>query len=193
MIFGAKEWSLRQHHYSQENNPQEEMLRKAGVADWLETCGPTSAVNCIAVLGHDLEIKAPGPFRPQPESVLSGWFHDPRNYSTMEEIRAATPPHEWMGNRIPQFYPAAVRSLFGVEAVFRWLDTEGVKNAVMSGRAVQVCLKKPSHYIAIVAYDDETEEFIFNDSYPSRKDLKNRGFNERIKNLHIQQWGVVYE
>lgn len=196
MIYGAREWNDRKHHYSQENNPQEEMLRKLGISDWLETCGPTAAVNCLAAMGYDIEISAPGSFRPQPESILSNWFHDPRNYPLMEDIRGNTPPYKWMGNRIPQYYPPAVHDVFNVLGEFRYLDHDSLKIALMNERAVQVCLKNPSHYISVLAYDDDKENVIFNDPYPSRRGLQNRGFNERI---HIddlcenmQSWGIIY-
>lgn len=193
-IIGVKEWSNRDHHYSQMNNPEEEILRKAGVKDWLETCGPTSSVSCMAAMGHDVKCLTPGSFLPQPESVLTGWFNDPRNYKTMEEIRKGTPPMEWMGNRIPQFYPPAVKSVFGVRAEFKYLDMDGIIIHLSKGHAVQACLVTPGHYIAILAYDKRTKDIIFNDSHITRTGLKNRGFNERIraKDLDIHPWTVVY-
>ena len=196
MIYGAKEWYKREHHYSQRNNPEEEMLRKAKVKDWLETCGPTASVSCLAVKGCDLQIKCPGPFDPQPESVLADWFNDPRNYDILQTIRKGIKPEDWMGNRIPQYYPAAVIDVFGQHASFEWLAIELVRAFLKEGRPVQACLKRPSHYIAVVAYDTDKKEFIYNDSDTERAGLKNRGFNERISAAalaaNMRPWGIAY-
>ncbi|MDR0556332.1 MAG: C39 family peptidase [Treponema sp.] len=48
-----------------------------------------------------------------------------------------------------------------------------------AGQAVQLCLVKPGHYIAAVAYDDLTREIIFNDPWPGRFPGGN-GFNRRM-------------
>ena len=196
MIYGTKEYNIKDHYYSQENNPEEQEFKKLGMAGWLETCGPTSAINCIASMGHYVEIKCPGRFKPQPESTLADWFNDPRNYQTMSDIRSSTPPEKWMGNRIPQYYPAAAKDVFNVKAAFISLDSNTIIRHLKEGRAVQGCLINPGHYIAILAYDDVSSEFIFNDPWSTRPGNKNGGFNESMaaselaKNL--QHWGIVY-
>jgi hypothetical protein len=61
-------------------------------------------------------------------------------------------------------------------------------------RSVQLCLKDPRHYIAAVAYDDEKDEIVFNDSWPDRFDDGN-GFNRRLKKadvLNLQNFIVVF-
>ena len=68
------------HHYSQLNNPEEELLRKVGANGHLETCGPSAFCSCLSAVGYDLEIKTPGGYKHQPESLLTSFFNDPRNY-----------------------------------------------------------------------------------------------------------------
>ena len=34
---------------------------------------------------------------------------------------------------------------------------------VKQGKTVQLCFKKPTHYIAVIAYDEDTDEMIYND------------------------------
>ena len=196
MIYGAIEYNVRDHYYSQVNNPQEEEFKKLGMHGWLETCGPTAAVNCIAAMGFYTEIKCPGKFKPQPESILADWFNDPRNYPLMNKIRKETPPDKWMGNRIPQFYPAGLKDVFNVKSKFLSLSTADIISHLKYHRAIQACLIEPGHFIAILAYDNNTQEFIFNDPWPTRIGNKNNGFNERMKVSEIaknlQHWGIVY-
>jgi hypothetical protein len=131
-------------------------------------------------MGFDVACKCPGEYRPQSEEVLMDFFNDPLNYAALSKARPDTPPDVWHGNEVPQFYPAAVKAVFGVEAVFDWGgDFFKVAACVWAGNAVQLCLVKPGHYIAAVAYDDVTREIIFNDPWPGRfKD--GNGFNRRM-------------
>jgi len=198
MIKGVKYWSVKDHYYSQTNNPEEEEFRKKYKTKYLESCGPTSAVTIIAAMGHNVKISCPGDWEPQPESILTDFFNDPRNYPMQDKIRAATPSKDWLGNRIPQLYPYAVSQVFNVRCRLSWGDSfSEISSIVSRGMGVQVCLKKPGHYIALLAFDDEEKEFIFNDPWPGRKGLKNRGFNERMTKEeflgNVQNFFLIYE
>lgn len=196
MIKGVKFWNARECYFVQTNNPTEEILRKRSDGVWLVSCGPSAAVTCIAAMGFDASIKTPGGYAPQSEEVLMDFFNDPRNYSKLKAARPETPPDMWHGNEIPQFYPVAVQSVFGVKARFEWTAPfETVIAELQAGKAVQLCLKKPGHYIAAVAYDDERDEIIFNDPWPGRfKD--GNGFNRRLKRVdfsNVKPFRIVYE
>ncbi|MFC1238402.1 C39 family peptidase [Treponema vincentii] len=196
MIKGVKFWNARECYFVQTNNPTEEILRKRSDGVWLVSCGPSAAVTCIAAMGFDVSIKTPGGYAPQSEEVLMDFFNDPRNYSELKAARPETPPDMWHGNEIPQFYPVAVKSVFGVKACFEWTAPfETVIAELQAGKAVQLCLKKPGHYIAAVAYDDVSDEVIFNDPLPGRfKD--GNGFNRRLKRAdfsNVKPFRIVYE
>jgi hypothetical protein len=108
------------------------------------------------------------------------FFNDPRNYAALKAARPDTPPDVWHGNEVPQFYPVAVPAVFGVTARFLWgSDFDRIAACLVEGKAVQLCLVKPGHYIAAVAYDDERREIIFNDPWPDRFPDRN-GFNRRM-------------
>ena len=196
MINGVKFWSYRDCYFVQTNNPTEEILRKRSDGAWLVSCGPSAAVTCIAAMGFDVEVKTPGDYKPQSEEVLMDFFNDPRNYSQLKAARPETPPDMWHGNEIPQFYPVAVAHVFGVKARFEWkADFDQVAVALTAGNAVQLCLKKPGHYIAAVAYDDERDEIIFNDPWPGRFQDGN-GFNRRLSRAdfsNVKPFRIVYE
>lgn len=196
MIKGVKFWSDRDCYFVQTNNPTEEILRKRSDGIWLVSCGPSAAVTCIAAMGFDVEVKTPGSYKPQSEEVLMDFFNDPRNYPALQKVRPETPPDVWHGNEVPQFYPVAVTAVFGVKAHFEWGAVfETVASELQNGKAVQLCLKKPGHYIAAVAYDDERNEVIFNDPWPRRfKD--GNGFNRRLSKAdfsNVKPFRIVYD
>jgi hypothetical protein len=196
MIKGVKLWYDRNRYYTQTNNPTEEVLRKRSDGLWLVSCGPTAAVGCLAAMGFDVECSCPGSYRPQSEEVLMDFFNDPRNYPALKAVRPDTPPDQWHGNEVPQFYPPAVEAVFRVKAVFEFGADFGQTAAYLrEGRAVQLCLVKPGHYIAAVAFDEETREIIFNDPWPGRFQDGN-GFNRRLGDaeykVNVKPFRIVY-
>lgn len=197
-IKGAPGWDDRENtFFTQTNNPTEAMLKKKlkERGGYLETCGPTAAVMCLAALCYDLDIICKGAYRPQPEEVLTDFLNDPRNATELEKVRKGV--GHIPGNRIPQFYPIAVEKVFNARGQFRWLHNfDEIENLLVSGRTVQLCLKKPGHYIAAVAFDLDTQEIIYNDPWPARSGLKNGGFNERMSrdeyDRNVQGYIVAY-
>jgi sugar phosphate isomerase/epimerase len=195
MIRGARFWNDRNRYSVQTNNPTEEQLRKAGVGGWLETCGPTAAVNCLDALGVNLVVTCPGLYRPQPEEVLSDYLNDPRNYDKLIAARKDVDPSSIPNNRVPQDYPVAVREVFAAEASFSWGATWAAVTAELcAGKAVQITLKKPGHFLALVAFDDVAQEIIFDDSWPAR--VGGDGFNRRMGQeefeSNVQPFRIVY-
>lgn len=187
MIRGTKFWSDKDKYYTQTNNPTEEMLRKRlpkgpdGVVSGIfESCGPTAAVNCLASLGANIVVKTPGGFEPQPEEVLTGYFNDPRNYDALRKVGTGIDPAALPGNEVAAWYPLAVKAVFGAICQFVGkLDFEMAAKTVYNGSAIQVCMKIPGHFVALVAYDDEKKEFVINDSWGGRFSDGN-GFNRRM-------------
>lgn len=195
MIKGAPYWNDRNHYYVQTNNPTETLLKKVRLTDWLESCGPTAAVNCISALGYDVTITCPGPYRPQPEEVLTDFFNDPVNFEKLERIRQVDDQY-LPKNRIPQLYPYAVKKVFGVPARFAWLsDFSDIADCFYIGSTVQLCLENPGHYVAVIAYDEEVDELIYNDPWPDRFPDGN-GFNRRMDKTEYQDnvkpYAIIY-
>lgn len=188
MIIGLKKWNHTDTYYTQTNNPTEEILRKKNKTGYLESCGPTAAVNILAARGDSLLIQCPGNYIPQPEEVLTDFFNDPANYKEFRKARHGMNPHNWLGNEVPQYYPVGVPAVFGVPAKFKgahmWDD---IINCLKINIGVMVCLRKPGHYVGIVAYDDTTEEMIYNDPWPGNKwpvrYAGKSGFNRRMNRI----------
>lgn len=202
MIKGAKFWNDKERTYLiQTDNPTDSLLRKVLKKFdpyYLETCGPTAACICLAALGYDLKILTSGGYIPQPEEILQDWCNDPNTKQIRERIRKGV---DYLpGNRIPQFYPEAARQVFGkqIKSQFSWSGNNFtyVQNYLESKCAIQLCLKKPGHYIAALAFDEDTQEIIYNDPWPNRRGLKYKGFNERMEieefKKNVQSYCIVY-
>jgi hypothetical protein len=196
-IVGAKYWNDKSKFYSQENNPIEEALRKEGETLWLESCGPTAAVNCIASMGLLPSIRMPGGYEPQPEQILFDFFNDPFNYEIFKAVRKDIDPSLFMNNRVPQFYPDAVDLCFGIDSAFQWATPWGtLVDYLTVGKAVQICCKDPGHYMAAVAVDTDRQLLYVNNPWTKQPGNNNSGFNEILTRDRyekgFQPWSVVY-
>jgi hypothetical protein len=171
-IIGAPFWNDRKKAYfTQENNAIEHVLkcRLPPGAPWLETCGPTASLNCQAALGRDLSIVTPGGYGPQPEDVLTSWFNDPRNFKAMKFEWPDLDPEKLPGNEVAQWYPLAVREVFGNPCDFVGaLSFDEAVAIIRAGRTIQVCLDLPGHFVSLVAWDEDREHFIMRDSWAAR-------------------------
>ncbi len=196
MITGAKFWNDSDRFYSQSNNPTENLLRKRNSLSALESCGPTAAVNCLAALGYTLTIFTPGSYFPQPEEVLLDYFNDPRNADRLQKERTDISVDQMPPNRVPQFYPLAVHEVFGAVADFSWITGFDIQHHLEAGRAIQILMRMPSHYIAVLAYDSDTGEVIINDPWPEGR-ADGKGFNIRIGLDDLagqaEPFGIIYE
>jgi hypothetical protein len=150
-------------------------------------------------MGGYVETSSPGKWTVQPEDVLTLWFHDGRNWDLLRKIRPETDPEQskFSPHEVPQYYPAAVRDVFRFDAAFKWLhDFDTIAETVESGRAVQLALKDPGHYIAVVAYDTEQDRLIYHDPWPSRfTDFS--GFARRMWRDeyadNVQPYAIIYQ
>jgi len=163
MIYGCKDWKNPEAFYIQTNNPTEDILRKSGLVNYLETCGPTAAVNCLAAMGRNVRIDTPGGYLPQPEEILTDFFNDPRNYPALQKERPDIKPTDYLGNQVPQYYPLAIKEVFGCSASFTFADWNRIVDYLKEGMACQICFVKPGHFVAAIAYDDTAKEIIYND------------------------------
>ena len=196
----TKYGALEDTVYSQVNNPSEEQIRKDDIEDrakitaflrdakiseaiiskamqamggYLETCGPTAATMGVHAIGKLGTFECPGFYSPQPEQIAADWFNDPRNYAMMRKIRPETDPAAWAGNRIPQFYPAMIKDVFGVTAIFAWDKSyEYISKWILENFSFLACFKEsmlkkvPGHFFTVVGFDDQTGNIIYNDPWP---------------------------
>ncbi|MFX1587228.1 MAG: hypothetical protein ACFFC1_03650 [Promethearchaeota archaeon] len=175
MIKGAKEWD--KWFFIQDNNLFEVMSKKVGGRMLYETCGISSAINCVATLGTNMLIKSPGGYQVQPETALLDWFWNPDTQELQEKIRSGV--DKIPDQRIPQYYPEAVKQVFNVKAEFHWgSDWDMAIYELQKGNTIQLCI--PGHYIALVAYDTTTKEIIWLNSWPGDKRNKRGGNKERM-------------
>ena len=199
MVKGASKWNDADAYYIQSNNAVERALSRYGAKDSAVTCRPSAAVNCIASMGIHVQCYTPAGWNPQPEDVLTLWFHDKRNWEKLKDIRSGTDPQRtiYSPHEVPQYYPLAVKEVFGVDAEFQWLhDFDDMADRVVSGQAVQITEKDPGHFIAVVAYDSDLDELIINDPYPVNYTDFN-GFNRRLGRAeyqeHVKPYAIMYK
>jgi hypothetical protein len=197
MIKGLTFWNDKSKYSVQMDNPTEQYnIEKNGKAGYTESCGPTSAINILAAGGKNIQVITPGKWEPQPEQVLWDYFNDPRNFEKFKAARPDLAPGTYPGNRIAQYYPVAIREVFGQECKFiMGFNFSAAVLAIQNGKGVQICLKKPGHFIPLVAFDDTTKELIYNDPYPDRFSDKN-GFNRRMGEAefktNVQPYAIIY-
>lgn len=171
MINGTAHWDDRSRYYTQSNNAVERLLTRYRAVVSAVSCGPSSAINAIAAMGGDVESVTPAGWQPQPEDVLTLWFNDHRNWAQLANIRAETDPKttKYAPHEVPQYYPAALRAVFGATAVFAWgVSFDVAAEYVQNGMAVIVNIKpnKTGHFVAVVAHDDKANELIYHDPWP---------------------------
>jgi len=165
--------------YLQTETPLEVYLNTRKKNITREMCGPTAAANCLKALFYPFPTI--GTYRPNPAQLIFDWLNDPKNYPAMERMRDDIDPRQHVGNRIPQYYPPAMRDLFDATSYFSWNHThEWIIEQLRAGRKVQVLLKDPSHYISVVDYD---QEFIVIDPLHGES---------RVHTLRIESFTLVY-
>lgn len=184
MIYGTPLWDQRKTFSVQTNNSVEAILRKALLRvgkdrGFLETCGPTSAINILDAMGKPTAWYSPTMASIQPEDALTLWLNNPANTAALQGIRKDIDPDDYLSNEIPQYYPHAIGACFGVQARYvEGKNFEWVADMVRNRCGVMICLKSPGHYLAVVAYDDVSKELIYRDPWPGRTGTD--GFNLRM-------------
>ena len=155
-------------YYSQANNSIESILSKFVRSKQLETCGSTAIVNAIATMFGEQDFLLAGGGMLQPEDVVTCWLNDPANQRELQLARLDIAPSDYMGNRVPQYFPNVVKAVFGRQASFSWgADFDDIRKLTDNGQAIICCLKDPSHYITFKDFNIETNELIYDDPWPS--------------------------
>ena len=99
---------------------------------------------------------------------MTDYLNDPRNFQKLQQARIDILPSHYMGNQIAQYYPIAVKEVFGINCeYFEGLSFKKIKESLKKNIGVMVCMKDPGHFVGIVAYDDIKEEIIYNDPWPN--------------------------
>lgn len=180
MIKGCRLWDDRKTFSVQTNNSIEALLRSwsGKSTGYLETCGPTAAVNVLDAMAKPTAIMSVALASIQPEDFLTIWMNDPKNNPGLD-LPGGRPVNEYA-----TAYPHAVSAVFGQSC--RYLtgqSFEWIASMVSGGVGAMICLKNPGHFLAIVAYDDETRELIYRDPWPNRTGTD--GFNLR---MGVSEW-----
>lgn len=158
---------------------------------YLESCGVSACITCINYLieGQLSDIKV-GNGVITPEDVLWCWMNNKNNYDLMRESRPLDLNY-FVPNRVPQYYPIAVKTLFNIKAEFIYDNFNRVIDEIKKGNTIQLCLIKPGHYISAVNYNKEKDEIICKDP-----NIKNNGkfdrINREVYKNNVKPYIIIY-
>ena len=190
MIRGVRLWNDRKTFSIQTNNAVEAILRRLSDdgRGYLESCGPTSAINILDAMGVETRSPSVTGAIIQPEDFLTLWMNDPAN-------RPTGTPDTRPTNEYAAAYPNAIEKIFGVKVTFITKPKyESISALVSSGQGAMLCLITPGHFIAVVAYDEDTQELIYRDPWPAR--TKTDGFNLRMGRAefesNVKPYAVIF-
>jgi len=184
---GILNWTNPHIRYEQTRNAIEEIKRKIlaehGIdAGWLESCGPSAFSTEMEGLGYLTErdyLHFPNGETIQMDDAHTVWLNDPH--------RGKYP--NIMDNRRGDVYVDIARQCYGCKAYLKKKTIfDDAAFHLWGGDGVQVCLKSPGHWIALIAFDRGDDEIVFHDSWGNRPGLKNGGTKERLTR---EQWSNV--
>lgn len=194
MIKGIAKWDDPSIRYDQTRNATEAIIRKILAENnvstgFLESCG-MGASNCLLegleYLTNEHYFTYPTGETIQMDDAGMMWVNDDKRGKYYFE----------MDNRYFDPYIDYARKCFDCAAFLNNCTTWNVAREFLScGHGLQVCLKKPGHWIALVAYDNENNEIVYYDSWGGRPGLKNGGTLERMLKTewnNVQSTVIVY-
>jgi len=160
---------------------------------WLETCGCHSAVNCLEAIGKaDISSVIRKP------DILAVFMNDPHNGPKLHGVDSNYDPSVGMGNEYATLYPFSVSSVFGFLPEYRNSgDWQTLVELVSEGHAIQFCTINPGHYKAIVAYDEDNDEFVVVDPWKGNPELVGKNwFEDRLTKgeyeTNVRPYFIVY-
>ena len=212
---GIVDWEDTSIRYDQTNNTTEEIIRKIKheMIKKLKKNIPKKYWNILnkqtgylELCGHSAFLCIMQGMKFLPEKYNNG-FKLGNLYAQMEDIVASISNQRrynrlfhsgnGMDNRYLDTYPVLARELFGCKAeVITDLSFFDILEYLWNGIGVQLWLREPSHYIAAISANKIEALLKYNDSWGSRKGLKNRGLHE-IMDLeeyrnNVHPYAIVY-
>ena len=203
MKLGITNWEDKNIRYDQTRNSIETIIKKIKLeirkkenADiklgYYESCGVSAF--CTLMEGMGFLKESDYPSLPNGKTIqFDDWvmmyLNDPKNSFSTDV--------DQMDNRLFKNYVKLGLELFDCKADYvkrpSWND---IANHLKTGDGVQLCLIKPGHYIAAIAYDDQDDKIIFHDSWGKRAGLKNNGYFEELDKTgfdkNVKEYAVIY-
>ena len=166
------------NRYTQQNNNATENIMKL-----LETCGPSSAVNCYdATHSTPLPSCRLGNGEMQVEDAFTMVMNNvPRYNDDMLKQVAGLDPARYPANEVIGYYPYFAKLCFNAK-VELWNGgcTNRFKDVFkrIPGCAIQGWLYSPNHFICIKGYEEDSDHFLTNDPWNGRGSV--HGFNRQL-------------
>lgn len=141
---------------------------------YLESCGASAFSTLMEGLGYLTEkdyFRFPCGETIQMDDAHMIWLNDDNRGKYYFE----------MDNRYPDPYIDMARECYGCPAyIAQGASFDNTVFLIGDGHGVQLCLKSPGHWIAVIDYDSRTGDLIFHDSWGNRPGLKNNGLFEHM-------------
>jgi hypothetical protein len=133
----------------------------------LESCGPHAAVNALMAVHPDpasVVVGAPGgTAQIRLPDYLCVWLNTPSQLPRFSNI-VGTDLTDKLANEYRVLYATVMLEVFGSPCQFINTHTkDSALGFLKAGKALQVALVNPKHYVTIVAYDETTDEFVYVD------------------------------
>ena len=195
-------------YHAQNNNPEENALhaqmdslsKQYGFtyrpATFFESCGPTACVNALDAKekGYLPEIRFPGGWAPQQESMVMSYFNDPRNFKAFAKVVPGIDFAITPANRIAALYPMMVESVFGKHCIYQStkIPWAALMLRLIHGDTVQLCLVNPGHFITAV--DIQGTSIVYNDPWDGRGGISGfrRVMTEAEYNENVRPYALIY-
>ena len=212
MIYGprnspARDASKKSLYFVQTRSPIEAILKAHDSQNfnttdakyWLETCGPHSMANAVLAVAPDpsiYDVKTPGGWVPRMPDLATLFFNGPQQIPAFQKLLPDTDFDTALENEYLALYPTACAALFGVRCQYKASHTwQDLIDAMKAGQSVQIVLTKPGHFLAVVGYDDQTNELVYIDP-DDRRQPADGWWRARIgqaeHDSNVKPWVCIY-
>jgi len=178
---GIKFWNISTIRYDQTRNSIEAIIKKVLAENklplkFLESCGASATACILEGMGFVKAFDYPqiGGVRIQFDDFITVALNDPKNDRIFSKGNV-------FDNRIMRNYLVLARMLFPhCKPEYNAFTWDELTTEIYNGNGALICLKKPGHYIAGIAYDNVKNVILFSDSWGTRKGLKHGGWHEEL-------------
>ena len=194
MIYGTKNWKDSSIRYLQTTAIIERFLKDLKISKkidfWLESCNVSSACTTVESVGGEWKVRLPQLYN---KNIIS-------QKDIMFDFLYSDLGGKWKAdgiceNEVAENLVYAVNNLSTAKAVLCKFDNsnKAVSSMIESLKNKKGCvcsyttIYNTGHYISIVAYDSDTDEFIIYNSWPEDSINKNNGIQERISSSFLKE------
>lgn len=186
MITGTKKWQDESIRYIQTNAIIERFLADLKTAKqvsfWLESCNVSAACCGVESVGGEWKVRLPalnGKNILSQKDIMFGFLYSDLGGKWKNDGICENEVAENIVYAVNQLSTAKAKLIKTISATC----VESIISSLKKGNACELSYTTRyggGHYICLVAYDDDTKEFIYYNSWPEDPENKNNGIKERF-------------